>query len=170
MSRSHLITIALGSLLAAGCVTSEPKTLASGGTPISASSGDDTASPSNPDGDTGMVGGEGAPIIENVEASWAEDQNGGWYIEASLTYSDEEDDVKENGMVGVTIVIDDDTYAQEWFSIDGYDAIHEDESNEVRFNPQPPDITDPTGVSVEMKVQLKDAATNRSNEYSVTLN
>ena len=170
MSRSKLIIVALGSLLVTGCVTTEQKTLASGGTPLPVGSSDDTASPSGgPMDDTGMSGGEGyPPVIESASAVWAEDQNGGWYIEASITYSDQDDDVRNGGMVGVTLVVQDETYATEWLAIDGVTAIHEDDSNEIRFNPQPPGVTDPGAISVEASLVLKDAQTNRSNEYPIT--
>jgi len=151
-----------------GCRYTEQKSLATGGTPLPPGGGDDTASSSSPLDDTGWSGEGSPPVIDSVAASWSQDQDGYWYVEASLTYSDPDDDVKIGGFVGVTLVVDDDTYAQEWFSIDGESAIHDDETNEVRFNPRPPDISDPTGVAVEIMVQLKDAATNRSNEYPVT--
>ena len=175
MSRSKLIIVALGSLHAAGCVTTEQKTLASGGTPLPVGGSDDTASPSGgPMDDTGMSGGEGyPPIIENASATWAEDQDGGWYIEASITYTDQDDDVRDGGMVGVTLVVDDETYATEWLAIDGVSAIHEDGEDgfhEVRFNPQPPGVTDPGAINVQTTLVLKDAQTNRSNEYPITPN
>ena len=169
MSRAHLITIVLSSVLAAGCVTTEQKTLATGGTPLPVGGSDDTASPSGGDpDDTGMTGGEGyPPVVESVTATWNAGTDG-WYIESILTYTDEDDDVRTGGMVGVTLVVNDETYATEWLAIDGSSAIHEDEVNEVRFNPQPPDVAEPSDVNVEMLVQLKDALENRSNEFSVT--
>ena len=172
MSRSKFIIVALGTLLATGCVTTEQKTLASGGTPLPVGGSDDTATPQGgPMNDTGMSGGEGyPPVIENASASWTEDQNGEWYIEASVVYSDQDDDVREGGMVGVTLVVDDETFATEWLAIDGFSAIHEDDTNEIRFNPRPPDVTDPTAVSVQASVVLKDVQNNRSAEYPITPN
>ena len=168
MSPSKFTIVALSLALSMGCRYTEQKSLASGGPALPPSSGDDSDPSSSPDGDTGWTGEGSPPVIDSVEASWSQDQNGYWYIEASLTYTDEDDDVRTGGFVGVTLVVDDDTYAQEWFAIDGESAIHDDESNEVRFNPQPPDVSDPGDVSVDVTIQLKDAAENRSNEYPVT--
>ena len=106
-------------------------------------------------------------LTKEEKAEWVENTEGDWYIQASLTYTDVDDDVRSGGMVGVTLVVDGDTYTQEWFAIDGTSAIHDDEDNEVLFNPFPPDITDPAAVTVEARIQLKDAATNRSNEMAV---
>ena len=132
--------------------------------------GDDTASPSDaPEDDTGSSVAEGyPPVIENVIASWAEDQNDEWYIEVSIVYSDRDDDVREGGMVGVTLVVDDETFATEWLAIDGFSAIHEGDTNEIRFNPKPPNVTDPAAVFVQALVALKDAQNNRSAEYPIT--
>ena len=169
MSRFTITVVAL--LMTIGCRYSEQKALASGGSPIPVTSNDDE---NIDDGgemdptDTGYASGEGTPpVLETVEAAWAENTEGDWYIEASLTYTDEDDDVRSGGMVGVTLVVDGDTFTQEWFNIDGTSAIHDEEVNEVRFNPFPPDITDPGAVEVEARIQLKDAATNRSNEMAV---
>ena len=60
--------------------------------------------------DTGMSAGEGyRPVIDAVTATWNEGTDG-WYIEASLTYTDEDDDVREGGMVGVTAVVEEETF------------------------------------------------------------
>ena len=170
MSPTKFIVVMLGSVLSAGCVTTERETLASGGTPLPNPGSDDTAAPSGgPMNDTGMMGGEGyPPVIESAAASWTEDQNGEWYIEASIIYSDQDDDVREGGMVGVTLVVGDETFATEWLAIDGFSAIHEDEENELRFNPRPPDVTNPSAVSVQATIVLKDAQSNRSEEYPIT--
>ena len=170
MSRSKFILVALGSVLAAGCVTTEQKTLASGGTPLPVGGSDDTATvQAGPMDDTGMSGGEGyPPVIESATASWTEDQNGEWYIEASIVYSDQDDDVREGGMVGVTLLVNDETFATEWLAIDGRSAIHEDNENEILFNPRPPDVTDPGAVSVQATLVLKDAQSNPSTEYPIT--
>ena len=171
MSRSHFTFAALALLLSSGCRYSEQKALATGGSPIPVTSNNDTdtamGGPGEPT-DTGYSSGEGTPpVIESVVAEWAENQEGGYYIEASLTYTDVDDDVRDGGYVGVTLIINDDSFAQQWFSINGVEALHDDEQNEVLFNPDTPDITDPNGVNVEARIQLKDAATNRSNEISV---
>ena len=172
MSRFTITAIAL--LLTIGCRYSEQKALATGGSPIPVTGNDNDNGETMEGGgemeptDTGYASGEGTPpVLETVNAAWTENTEGDWYIEASLTYTDVDDDVRSGGMVGVTLVVGGDTYTQEWFNIDGTSAIHDDEANEVRFNPFPPDITDPNAVAVEARIQLKDAATNRSNEIAV---
>ena len=180
MTRMHYSIAAFSFLLSSGCRYSEQKALATGGARLE-TGGDDTAmGQSNGMNDTGMSGIP--PVVESVEAEWREDTNNEWYILSSLTYTDGDDDVRVGGSVGVTMVVDGDSFTEEWFAIDGEYAVHDDESGSedggtedgstgasgtVQFNPRPTGVDDPMGVSVELTIRLKDAQNNRSNEITV---
>ncbi len=168
MTRMHYSVAAFVFIFSTGCVTSDPMTMGSGGVPLE-TGGDDTAQPAGGPDDTGMVGGGGSPpVLESVEAEWKEDTNYEWYILSSLIYTDAEDDVRDGGMVGVTIVVDGDTFTEEWFAIDGQNAVHDEDSNTVQISPRPPDVQDPTGATVELTIRIKDTQNNTSNEITVS--
>lgn len=168
MTPMHYSIAALAFVLASGCRYTEQKPLASGGTRLqTGSSATDSGMP--PGGEDG--GGEptGAPpVLETVAGEWTEDTEGSWYVLGSLAYTDEDDDVRVGGKVGVTIVVDGDTFSEEWFEIDGEQAVHDEESNAVFFNPRPPGVTDPVEASIELTIRLKDAGENFSNEQTIT--
>ena len=165
MTRMHYSIAALSFLLSAGCRYSEQKALATGGSRLE-TGGDDTAGGVEEYmDDTGMTGVP--PVVESVTAEWTEDANAEWYILSSLTYTDGDDDVREGGSVGVTMVVDGDSYSEEWFAIDGEVAVHDEESDTVHFNPRPPGVSDPMEVSVDLTIRIKDAQSNASNEITV---
>ena len=116
--------------------------------------------------DTGDYGA--APSIESAEAMWNENSDGYWQILCSMTYSDADGDI-DGGKVGVSALIDGTATTEQWFMIDGNEALHDEEASLI-------DLTilfedegiDPDSGDVELVLRLKDAALNVSAEFPVT--
>ena len=126
-------------------------------------------SSSDADGGGDDTGGYGAaPSIESAEAMWNENSDGYWQILCSLTYSDADGDL-DGGKVGVSALIDGSATTEQWFMIDGNEALHDAEASLI-------DVTilfegeaiDPESGEIELVLRLKDAALNVSAEFPVT--
>jgi len=125
---------------------------------------------SNSDADGGGddTGGYGAaPSIESAEAMWNENSDGYWQILCSMTYSDADDDL-DGGKVGVSALIDGTATTEQWFMIDGNEALHDAEANliDVTILFEGEDINPDSG-DIELVLRLKDAALNVSAEFPV---
>jgi hypothetical protein len=116
--------------------------------------------------DTGAYGS--APLIASADAMWDENAEGDWQILVSVNYTDADDDL-DGGKVGVSAEIDGTAGAEQWFMIDGNEALHDAEAGIV-------DVTlllgqvevDPGSGEVVLILRLKDSALNVSDEYRVT--
>ena len=99
---------------------------------------------------------------------WNENSDGYWQILCSLTYSDSEGDL-DGGKVGVSALIDGTATPEQWFMIDGSEALHDAEASliDVTLLIEEVDI-DPGAADVELMLRIKDAALNVSEEYPVT--
>ena len=116
--------------------------------------------------DTGTYGS--APAITGGEGLWNENAEGQWQILVSITYTDEDSDV-DGGQVGMSAEVAGVMSPEQWFMIDGNEAIHDAEAGLI-------DVTilleqvdaNPNDGSVSLMVRLRDANGNVSNEYSIT--
>ena len=116
--------------------------------------------------DTGTYGS--APAITGGEGLWNENAEGQWQILVSITYTDEDSDV-DGGQVGMSAEVAGVMSPEQWFMIDGNEAIHDAEAGLI-------DVTilleqvdaNPDDGSVSLMVRLRDANGNVSNEYSIT--
>ncbi len=116
--------------------------------------------------DTGGYGS--APVIASVEAIWDDNAEGDRQILVSVNYTDADDDL-DGGKVGVSAEIDGTAGSEQWFMIDGNEALHDAEAGIV-------DVTlllgqaeaDPGTGEVVLVLRLKDSALNVSDEYRVT--
>lgn len=116
--------------------------------------------------DTGTYGS--APAITGGEGLWNENAEGQWQILVSITYTDEDNDV-DGGQVGMSAEVAGVMSPEQWFMIDGNEAIHDAEAGLI-------DVTilleqvdaNPNDGSVSLMVRLRDANGNVSTEYSIT--
>jgi hypothetical protein len=113
----------------------------------------------------------GASPGGSANAEWAEGADGSWYLQISITYTDDDDDVRTGGHIGmsweVADSLDEPDYAGRgfgpvWFDIGGSAAVHAEGSNTINIQYSPPDITDPARVSA-LGFVILDAAYNPSN-------
>jgi len=153
-------------LLTAGCQRAEdPGGMAGGGTSNEINQGSNSDGGSDGGDDTGGYGA--APSIESAEAMWNENSDGYWQILCSMTYSDADDDL-DGGKVGVSALIDGTATTEQWFMIDGNEALHDAEANliDVTILFEGEDINPDSG-DIELVLRLKDAALNVSAEFPV---
>lgn len=116
--------------------------------------------------DTGTYGS--APAITGGEGLWNENAEGQWQILVSINYTDDDNDV-DGGQVGMSAEVAGVMSPEQWFMIDGNQAIHDAEAGLI-------DVTilleqveaSPDDGSVNLMVRLRDANGNVSNEYSIT--
>ena len=127
-----------------------------------------------PSGDDGMGGEDdtgtygSAPAITNAEGFWNENAEGDWQILLSISYTDADNDI-DGGQVGISAEVSGVMGAEQWFMIDGNDAIHDAEAGLVDLTLLLEQVDgDPTTAGVNLMVRLKDANQNSSTEYSVT--
>lgn len=154
-------------LLTTGCQREETTGgMAGGGSSNEINQGSNSDGDSDGGDDTGGYGS--APSIETAEAMWNENSDGYWQILCSMTYSDTDGDI-EGGKVGVTALIDGTGTPEQWFMIDGNEALHDAEASliDVTILFDQVDV-DPGDAGVELVLRLKDAALNVSSEYPVT--
>lgn len=154
-------------LLTASCQGDEDLGgMAGGGTSNEINQGSNSDGDGDGDGDD--TGGYGAaPSIESAEAMWNENSDGYWQILCSMTYSDADGDL-DGGKVGVSALIDGTATTEQWFMIDGNEALHDAEANliDVTILFDQVDI-DPDSGDIELLLRLKDAALNVSAEFPV---
>jgi hypothetical protein len=160
-----LSIISLTLLIAACQPTEDGGGMGGGGTAnaINQSNGDSDGGSSD---DTGAYGSP--PTITEVNAMWDENAEGDWQILVSVSYTDADNDL-DGGKVGVSAEVAGQVTPEQWFMIDGNEAMHDAEAGLV-------DVTllldqaeaDPGAGDVTLMLRLKDAALNVSEEYSVT--
>ena len=116
--------------------------------------------------DTGTYGS--APAITGGEGIWNENAEGQWQILVSITYTDADNDI-DGGQVGLSAEVTGVMSPEQWFMIDGHEAIHDAEAGLV-------DVTilleqveaNPDNGGVSLMVRLRDANGNESTGYSIT--
>lgn len=154
-------------LVTTGCQRDEDAGgMAGGGSSNEINQGSSVDGGSDGGDDTGGYGA--APTIDSAEAMWNENSDGYWQVLCSLSYSDPDGDI-EGGKVGVSALIDGTATPEQWFMIDGNEALHDADVGLV-------DVTilfdqagiDPEDTEIELVLRLKDAALNVSAEYPVT--
>jgi hypothetical protein len=119
-------------------------------------SGDDTGSYGNP------------PTITSADALWDENAEGDWQILVSVSYEDVDDDM-DGGKVGVSAEISGVASPEQWFMIDGNEAIHDSEARIIDMTLLLDQVEiDPAAGDVKLMLRLKDAALNASETYEIT--